>query len=275
MRKRSGQISLELLPQWRWGGERPDAGRKRRGEEAGISHRREIDVDERFPVHVTIRARAHVWNLRSRRSYEIIAKALRGVIGRAGFRVEHFSVQGNHLHLIVEADSPEALANGMRAVTGRTALGLNRMMGTRGSVFADRYHAHVLRTPAEVKNALAYVLGNFVSHALRRGERVSAAYVDAYSSAVERGPDGLPPPVSATKSWLLRSAVAREPVAPCARELPRPAAAVVVRYTQCVAPPGRPTGRNQPHARVLSGRAARARRQPTLREPFELRPASP
>jgi len=43
------------------------------GEEAGLpcrepsitSHRRAIDVGERVPVHVTVRVREHVWNLRS------------------------------------------------------------------------------------------------------------------------------------------------------------------------------------------------------------------
>jgi hypothetical protein len=51
----------------------------------------------------------------------------------------------------------------------RIARGLNAMMGRTGPVFEDRYHAHVLRTPAEVRNALRYVLGNYSSHAARRG----------------------------------------------------------------------------------------------------------
>jgi hypothetical protein len=126
--------------------------------------------------------------------------------------VVHFSLLGNHVHLITEADDTTALALGMRALSVRIAMGLNVLMNRRGPVFSDRYHAHVLRTPSEVRHALAYVLGNFASHARRRGERVSPAFVDPYSSAAERGPDGQPPPVSAPESWLLRSGgvVARE-----------------------------------------------------------------
>ncbi len=181
----------------------------------GISHRRLLEVDGDAPVHVTLRARPDVWNLRSRRSHRVIAKALRGVIGRPGFRVVHFSIQGNHLHLVIEAHSAKTLANGMRALAGRIALGLNVMMGRSGAAFDDRYHAHVLRTPTEVRHVLAYVLGNFASHALRRGECVSSGYVDPYSSAAERGPDGFPPPVSRPESWLLRTGgiVVREPEA--------------------------------------------------------------
>jgi hypothetical protein len=57
------------------------------------------------------------------------------------------------------------------------------------------------------------VLGNFASHARRRNERFSAGFVDPYSSAAARGPDGLPPPVSEPESWLLRTGgeVAKEP----------------------------------------------------------------
>lgn len=82
-------------------------------------------------------------------------------------------------------------------------------------MFADPYFAHVLSTPAEVRNAIAYVVGNFASHAERRGERIVGECSDPYSSAARRGPDGLPPPVSPPRSWLLsaRGNVVREPEA--------------------------------------------------------------
>jgi REP element-mobilizing transposase RayT len=212
---REPQLPLDLPPRFGWGGARPGSGRKPRGEESRISHERAVEVDERTPVHVTLRVRDHVSNLRSHRCHAIVAAALPGVLRRPGFRVCHFSVQGNHLHLVVEAKDPKALASGMKAVSGRIAKGLNRLMGRCGPVFTDRYHAHVLRTPAEVRNALAYAVENFASHAARRGERIGPAFVDPYSSETARGPDGLPPPVSEPSSWLLRSrgVVAREPEA--------------------------------------------------------------
>ncbi len=75
------------------------------------------------------------------------------------------------------------MANGMRAFSGRIALGLNRMMGRSGPVFEDRYHAHPLCTLAEARNAIAYVLGNLASHVARSGGKVESGLVDAYSSA--------------------------------------------------------------------------------------------
>jgi putative transposase len=175
-------------------------------------------LDDRVPVHVTVRVREHVWNLRSRRCHAVVAAALRGVRGRSDFRVVHFSIQGNHVHLIVEADDAESLARGMKALLARLGMRLNALMSRRGQVFQDRYHAHVLRSPTEVRRALAYVLGNFASHTLRRGGSVSPGFVDLYSSAASRGPDGDSPPVAEPRSWLLRThgSVASEAVAPYA-----------------------------------------------------------
>lgn len=206
MPARGSQLTLGLLPTNGWGGRREGAGRKPRGERAGVPHARVLKVRSWTPVHVTLRVREHAWNLRSLRSWRVLRRALEGVRGREGFSVVHVSVQGNHVHGLVEAASPAALAGGMRALSGRLALGLNAMMGRKGPVFADRYHAHVLRTPAEVRNALAYVLGNFASHAARRGEPLTASRPDPFSSAAPLGPDGRPWPVVPARSWLARTA---------------------------------------------------------------------
>ncbi len=143
--------------------------------------------------------REHVWNLRSRRCFTVVERALRAAKQRGDLRVVHFSVQGNHLHLLVEATDARALARGMKGFAVCLAHGLNRVMGRTGPVLADHYHAHVLRSPAEVRHALAYVLGNFASHARRRGERTSAGWVDPYSSA------GLPDPGPERPAWPWRT----------------------------------------------------------------------
>jgi hypothetical protein len=83
------------------------------------------------------------------------------------------------------------------------------MMGRSGSVFADRYHAHVLRTPAEVRNAVRYAVGNFGSHASRRG---APTRVDPFSSAVAKAPRGeqgllfVDGVTRQAETWLLRRA---------------------------------------------------------------------
>lgn len=141
----------------------------------------------------------HVYNLRSRRSFRVIEAALWIGGDRFEVRIVHFSVQGNHLHLIVEAPHRRALARAIQGLSIRIAKGLNRMMGLTGRVFDDRYHARVLHTPTEVRNAIHDVLGNARKHAAQRGAIYSAGYVDQYSSA--GAPDLVLPPA---QTWLLR-----------------------------------------------------------------------
>jgi hypothetical protein len=85
----------------------------------------------------------------------------------------------------------------MQGMTIRMAKGLNRVMVRKGRVFSDRFHAHVLRTPTEVRHAVRYVSDNAKRHAAQRGETYSAGYVDPYSST------GDPECARAPESWPL------------------------------------------------------------------------
>jgi hypothetical protein len=83
---------------------------------------------------------------------------------KAQFRVIHFSVQADHVHLIVEADAQAALVRGVQGLAVRCAKRINRVTRRSGAVWASRYHSHGLRTPREVRRGIAYVLLNFRKH---------------------------------------------------------------------------------------------------------------
>jgi len=201
---KSKQRQLKLhLPSW--GGRRKRKRRRRaKGEPkklCKVPHRRRPALSARHPVHVTWRVLPHVWNLRSRRCFSRISRCFSYGRDRFGFRLVHFSVQGNHLHLVVEADDERALARGMQGLGVRIAKALNRVMGRKGTVFADHYHSRILRSPTEVANALAYVLMNFLHHFPGEAARYAEDLRDRFSSAWrEQGKD---PPVVAGRSWLL------------------------------------------------------------------------
>ncbi len=167
------------------GGWRPNAGRKK-SPHSGVSHLRRPVLKRRFPVHVTLRMLPHVYQLRSRRSFRIIERAFLFGHERFGFRLAHFSAQGNHLQLICEAEDESALARGIQGLSVRIAKGLNGVMGRSGRVFADRYHARILKTPHEVKNALRYVVHNFAKHMKELGKPIPLDWRDPYSSAWRR-----------------------------------------------------------------------------------------
>ena len=168
-----------------WGGKRKGAGRKPKGTRAGVPHLTRSQP-RRTPAHVTMRVGGGRPSLRSSRSFRAIKEAFRKGKDRFGLRLIHFSVQGNHLHLLVEADDAVALARGMKGLSVRIARALNKAHGLQGQVFPDRFHSRALTSPRQVAYAMRYVLGNHMKHGVGGGG------TDPYSSgAFAPGPDGL------------------------------------------------------------------------------------
>jgi hypothetical protein len=126
-------------------------------------------------------------------------------------RVVHYSVLSNHLHLVVEGRDRRALSRGMQGLAIRIAKRLNRYWDRSGRVFAERYHERALKTPREVRHALAYVLHNARKHGLRVAADgpdpcSSGAWFDGWKGgrrfAAERA-GGPFVPIVAPRTWLL------------------------------------------------------------------------
>jgi len=209
-RKRKPEQGTLLL--FRHGGARKGAGRKPKGEKAGVPHATRERFAARHPVLVTSKVMRGIWSLRGRRLstrlWEIIAKAN----ARGGMRIVHFSIQRNHLHLLVEAEDAELLARGMQGLSVRIARMVNRVMGRKGTVFADRYHSRALTTPRAVRNAIAYVLGNARRHGVAAADPTwvdplsSGYFFDGWTRAVRTTPTMLPSrasPAERAETWLL------------------------------------------------------------------------
>ncbi len=194
-----------------WGGRRRGAGRPRT-RDPGVTHDARPKLAKRYPVHATLRAAAGVPNLRRMSVYATIEAALVALLARADFRVVHFCVQTNHVHLILEASDARALSQRMQALAIRIARGVNRATRRRGKIWAGRYHARTLRTPREVRNAICYVLQNTRRHDTSERVMVDPSWVDPRSSGSwfdgwKRLPEGLSkpnyPPTSEPRTWLL------------------------------------------------------------------------
>ena len=53
------------------------------------------------------------------------------------FRIVHYSVQRDHLHLIVEAADARALSRGVRGLAIRMTRYVNDLLARRGALWAD------------------------------------------------------------------------------------------------------------------------------------------
>jgi REP element-mobilizing transposase RayT len=209
--RRTGQLRLELAEVRLWGGKRAGAGQKLGAARASPPHRLRARHRARWPVHVTLRARDSIPSLRSLRVFPSLRRSLASSHKEA-FRVVHFSVQSDHVHLVVEGDAPIALVRGLQGLAARCAKAVNRAAGRRGSVWSSRYHARALRTPTEARRGLVYVLLNFRKH-LRAppgvDPRSSGPWFEGWrrrgGGAVD-GRAGVRPlgasPVAAPRTWL-------------------------------------------------------------------------
>jgi REP element-mobilizing transposase RayT len=191
------------------GGKRQGAGRKATRARRGVPHAARPQHKKTNPVHVTLRVRRRLPSMRQEVVFREVRRAL-GRTRRAWFRVVHFSVQADHLHLLVEADDKSALSRGLMGLAIRVARAVNRVLRRAGSVWDDRFHARALASPRETRNAVVYVLMNAKKHV------AGASSIDPYSSAVWftgwRVPPAQAPPhegeepvTEAPQTWLLRA----------------------------------------------------------------------
>lgn len=191
------------------GGPRKGAGRKPKvaGAKPNVAHRARPVHPSNLPVHVTLRRAKGLPGFRTERVHGELKRAIRDT-RRDGFRITHYSVQSDHVHMIVEAEDKTTLSNGMRSLVVRIAMRVNRrILGrSRGRVWGDRYHRRDLTSPSDVRNALVYVLANHLKH----GELdvglldpcSSGPWFTGWSHALD--PPAEPSPVERAATWVLR-----------------------------------------------------------------------
>jgi hypothetical protein len=212
---RNAQLDLGLRNLPRWGGRREGAGR-RPAKVRRDPHRRRASFGRTTPCHITLKVRAGLPSLRSARFVRAFEASMHGGCERGCFRVARWSVQRDHLHLVVEASSTRDLGNGMKSIALRVVRAAQQAfaLGRLGSVLRDRSHVRMLLSPREVRRAIAYVLLNSRRHAAQRGIALGRrpARVDPASSGRWfDGWKGRPAPlfdggraaVARPRSWLL------------------------------------------------------------------------
>lgn len=171
------------------GGRRPNSGRPRIHSK-GVSHNKRDKITPHIPCHINFKYRTFI------RTEILLEHFILAMMKsqRHGFRIIQFSMQSNHVHLIVEAQNNQILEKGMRSLTNSFAKRLSKTKRLNGTIQMERYHLHLLRTPTEVQNAIDYVIHNHEHHTgIHKEDRFSS---QVQSFFLDNG-----------KSWLLRKAL--------------------------------------------------------------------
>jgi len=207
------QSSLDLR---RWGGLRKGAGRKHNERlRAKTPHRKRERFNSELPVHCTWRILPNICNMRSNNIFEVVLSALLGGAEQRGFRLLEFTVQGVHIHCLVEAANHEALSRGCQSLGIRMAKAINKCMERTGPLFEQRFHSRVLHSRAEVLNVRGYIRNNRLHHLTEAGFTVPPRFVDECSSYALSGTITLPQP----QSWLVLIAIGRPDLYRCKRKV--------------------------------------------------------
>jgi hypothetical protein len=205
------------------GGARSGAGRKPKVTgRPGVDHRERAPLAKRFPVHVTIklqqRSAAPAQPPRIRRTACGVRGRLRPQPRRHLPPLPLRSPERPPAPALRGRRPQQLSSRGLQGLLIRVAKALNKLWARRGSVFADRYHDHILKSPREVRNALRYLFGNFKfgsgkKHAAEGREVRVAQALDTFTSAPwfqgfrERitvvGIEAIVRPVADARTWLL------------------------------------------------------------------------
>ena len=164
-------------------------------------------------AHVTIKLRAGLPSLRSAKPLDVVRAAIGRVNGKGLVRVVEYSIQSNHVHMLIEASNSADLSRGMASLNTGLGMRLNRLWDRtgRGSVFRERFHLVVTSTPSQMRRALNYVLQNSVHHGIKLKTLDPCSSSPSFggwkqfqgSNAVARAASGC---VSAQpQTWLLRA----------------------------------------------------------------------
>ena len=178
------------------------------GKRALASHAKRSEINPRHPELVTMKLSPGLRSLRKRPEYRVVRGVLAEMCEAQGGRLIGYSVQSNHVHLLVEATDRKSFSRWCGTLSIKMARRLNGLWGRSGKVFAERYHDRALASPREVRNAWRYVLLNHHRHGIYvacvldpcSSAQAHAFWIDFVPSGVDL--EGLPPPVVAPRTYL-------------------------------------------------------------------------
>ena len=128
-----------------WGGYRPGSGAKTKRPGEHLGHRPRPLLEAGEAVKVTLRLLPGIESLRGGRCLPVLQRCFEAGKSKPGFRLQHFAVESDRIELSCQADDARALSRALQGLTIRIARRLNRALGRKGQLFAERYQVKIGR----------------------------------------------------------------------------------------------------------------------------------
>lgn len=143
----------------------------------GIRHTRRERITKQSALHFTIKVRENKADIKNKRLLKILHHAIKRARLKK-LKVLHYSLEYNHVHLLVEARDNQIIHQGMQAFGISFAKAINKIKFLKGRVYKNRYHFRKITSLRDYKNVLLYIFRNGIKH-----KRTQSLF-DPYNSMV-------------------------------------------------------------------------------------------
>ncbi|MGZ3789032.1 MAG: transposase [Bacteriovorax sp.] len=129
----------------------------------GIRHSSRPFLKKPSSLHLTVKIKKNRADMKNKSVLGLLKRAIKNA-RRQGLKVIHYSLEYDHVHLLIEADNNYILGKGMQAFGVTLSKAINRMRKLKGGVYKHRYHFRHISSARELKNVMNYIFTNGLKH---------------------------------------------------------------------------------------------------------------
>ncbi|MGZ3787001.1 MAG: transposase [Bacteriovorax sp.] len=129
----------------------------------GIRHTSRPFLKKPSSLHLTVKIKKNKAEMKNKSVFSLLKRAILNA-RRQGLKVIHYSLEYDHVHLLIEAENNHILGKGMQAFGGTFSKAINRMRKLKGGVYKHRYHFRKISSARELKNVMNYIFTNGLKH---------------------------------------------------------------------------------------------------------------
>lgn len=134
-------------------------------------HKQRPFLHARYPIHITLQIIHTVDNLHQHYIYQTIRETTLTTTQHEDFRIVQLSIQQTHIHLLIKTNNKHTLTKKIQDFQISTTKHLNATISKnkpsprrKNIMFRDHYHAEIITSPRQTRQALSYVANNWRKH---------------------------------------------------------------------------------------------------------------
>jgi len=129
----------------------------------GIRHTLRPRLKKASSLHLTIKVKKIKAEIKNKAVLNLLKRAISNA-RKQGLIIIHYTLEYDHINLLIEADNNSTLAKGMQSLGVTLSKGINRLKKLKGAVYKHRYHFRQISSPSELKKVMSYIFNNGLKH---------------------------------------------------------------------------------------------------------------